>query len=381
MATFEERMELRTDLLSGKVPKRMPVYVNFSMEAACEFAGLDVVRAHYEPEVMEKAYDTLCGAVFSDSLPVGNLRHAASYQILGAKNWVMASNGSMQHPEIESMYADEYDEYIKDPYGFLMNVLFPRICTSLDTDPANRAVVMAKAYAAYNQALANQGAIIGKLFKKYGYAPGIMSGNLIQAPFDFVSDQLRGFKGINMDLRRCPDKVEAAVNATLPLMMKQATLSRVKPGSIDFIPLHLAPYMNMEQFEKYYWPTLYKMVCDLDKLGIACHLFAEEDFTRFSSHLSDLPESSIIMFEYGDAKHLKETVGKKHLIGGFFDPTITLTRSKEDCLDEVKRLCDILGPGGRACFRFDKGVMSTKSIDMSKLQACLEWVRDNTDYR
>lgn len=382
MSTFEERMEIRTDLLSGKVPKRVPIYVNFQLDAACELAGIDLIRAHYDPELMEKAYSKLCDTFFADSLPVLNLRFAPAYQALGSKNWVMGSKGSMQHPEIEPMRADEYDDYTKDPYGYMMTEILPRICAALDTDPAGKAIALAKAYQQYNRAAASQGAIIGKLVQKHQYGPGLITGNLLAAPFDFIADQLRGFKAITMDLRRCPDKVEAAVNATLPLMMKQATLSKVKPGSsINFIPLHLAPYINMNQFEKYYWPTLYKMVCDLDKMGIPCLLFAEENWTRFADHLAQLPESSIIIFEYGDPAEMKEKVGKNHVICGFFDPTVTLTKSKEECLDYVKRLCDTCGPGGRFCFRFDKGVISIKGVNVSRLAACLEWVRDNTDYR
>ena len=383
MATYEERLEIRADLLSGKVPKRVPIYVNFQMDAACELAGVDLIKAHYDPALMEKAYIKLCDTFFADSMPVANMRFAPAYQALGSKNWVMSSKGNMQHPEIEPMQAEEYDDYTKDPYGYMMTAILPRICSALDTDdPVANAITLTKAYKHYNKASAEQGAVIGKLVQKHGYTPGMNTGNLLAAPFDFIADQLRGFKAITMDLRRCPDKVEAAVNATLPLMMKQATLpTRVKSGSIDFIPLHLAPFINMKQFEKFYWPSLFKMVCDLDKLGIACLLFAEDDWTRYAEHLAQLPESSIMQFEYGDPAEMKAKVGKNHVICGFFDPTITLTKSKEECLDITKRLCDTCGPGGRFSFRFNKGVISMKSVDVPKLQACLEWVRDNTDYR
>ena len=40
------------------------------------------------------------------------------------------------------------------------------------------------------------------------------------APFDFIADLLRSFTGMMMDIRRVPDKVEAACEAILPLMVK-----------------------------------------------------------------------------------------------------------------------------------------------------------------
>jgi hypothetical protein len=163
-------------------------------------------------------------------------------------------------------------------------------------------------------------------------------------------------------------------------MLKRALGGAKIPGKINFIPLHLAPFIKLSDFEKYFWPTLEELVVEMDKAGIACSLFAEEDWTRYAEYLARLPKSSIIWFEYGDYKKLKETVGKNHLIGGFYDPTITLTKSKEDCIDEVKRLIDVCAPGGNYYFTFDKGVLDIKSVNVPKLQAVLEWVATNTNY-
>jgi len=379
--TLEDRLEIRNDLIAGKVPKRMPIYVNFQLDAAVGLAGVDPVKVHYEPELMEKAYAKLCDTFFADAMPVVNMRFAPAYQALGSTNWVMGSTGSMQHPEVASMQPEEYEAYTANPYEYMMETLMPRLCSALDTDPVNRSINLAKGYAAYNRAVAEQGAVIGKLVQKHGYGPGIITGTMWTAPFDFVADQLRGFKGITMDIRRCPSKVKAAVEASVPLLMKQATLARNKPGCYTFIPLHLAPFINMKQFEELFWPTFQKMIWDLHEMGIYCCLFAEEDWTRFADHLAGLPKSSIILCEYGDPVVFKEKVAKDRPVGGFFDPTMTLVKSKEDCLDEVKRLCDILGPGGNAYFRWNKGIIDIKSINVDKLQAVLEWVRDNTDYR
>jgi hypothetical protein len=84
--------------------------------------------------------------------------------------------------------------------------------------------------------------------------------------------------------------------------------------------------------------------------------------------------------EQGDPKVFAETVGKDHTFGGFYDPTISLIRSKEACIDEVKRLLDITMKTGKYYFCFDKGVIDIKSIDVPKIQAVLEWVIENGKY-
>lgn len=379
MTLLEERTKMREDLLCGKVPKRIPVFVALGFEAACPLADVELIKAHYDMGLVEKAYTKACEAIYSDSFPCGNLRMPAVYQQLGAQNWVLGSRGVVQHPEIETMRADEYDALINDPYGFIVETLLPRVCTAL-RDPVAGPINMAKAYATYNQMLMAQGPIIGKLKQQYEYVPGITTGAIIEAPFDFIADQLRGFKGINMDVRRQPEKVKAACEAVLPLMIKRGAPNPMRPGVCNFVPLHLAPFISDKTFADLYWPTFEKLLVELDKKGVACYIYAEGDFTRYADYLARLPESTVISFEDGDYKLLKKVVGKNHVISGFIDPTITLTRSKEACIDEVKRHVDVLGDGGRYWFSFDKGLMDLGSFDLPKVAAMLEWVRDNTNY-
>jgi hypothetical protein len=84
--------------------------------------------------------------------------------------------------------------------------------------------------------------------------------------------------------------------------------------------------------------------------------------------------------ENGDPKRFAETVGKDHVFGGFYDPTVTLSRSREECIDNAKRLLDICMKSDHYYFCFDRNVMDIKSVDVPKLQAVLEWVRENGNY-
>lgn len=375
-----ERAAIRADVLGGKIPKRVPVYGNFMLEAACGLAGIDLIEAHYDFGKMEKAYEAVCDQFYADHFPIRNSRFPAIYQLLGARNWVLSSTGAVQHPEIATMEPEEYDELIAGPYTLIVEKLMPRACAALDADPLNNALTLARAASAHTRITGQYGAMLGRLRDKYGYGGNFFNAQLIAAPFDFIADQLRGFKGITMDIRRMPDKVKAACEAVLPMMLELGTPTKPGEDIIDFVPLHLAPYINMQKFEELYWPTFLQMVQELDKRGVACSLYAEQDWTRFAEYLAQMPQSTNIVFENGDYAHIKKTVGKNHTIGGFYDPTITLSRSKEDCIDEAKRLLDTCMEGGRFFFTFDRSVMDIKSIDAGKLQAVLEWVRDNGTY-
>jgi hypothetical protein len=286
----------------------------------------------------------------------------------------------MQHPEIEIMQADDYDEFITAPYKTIIEKFLPRVCTALDTDPVNRGLNLAAAFGAYENVNMSQLGLFIKMCQKYGYPPGLITHQLLLAPFDFLSDQLRGFKGINMDVRRCPDKVKAAVEAITPLMIKLATPPVIGPGLIAFMPLHLAPFLGKKAFEELYWPTFEKTIVELDKKGIACFICAEQDWTRYCEYLERLPKSTIIYVETGDPRRFTETVGRDHIFGGFYDPTMTLVRTKQECIDEAKKLFDTCMKSDHFYFTFDKVVIDSKSVDVPKLQAVLEWVRDNGKY-
>jgi len=376
----KERLEVRADYLAGKKPKRVYVAPMFTLEAACGYAGINLMKAHFDKELEFQAFDKICADFPSDALPVLHIRHASVYHALGAKNWIPGSDGTIQHPEIETMKVEDYDEFIKAPFKTIIEKFLPRVCTALDKDPCTAAVNLATAFGDYLKVKGMTYGNYGKLAVKYGYGPGFITHQLIQAPFDFLSDQLRGFKAINMDIRRIPDKVKAAVEAITPLIIKMATPTTPRPGLISFIPLHLGPYINEKAFHELFWPTLEKVVVELDKLGVGSTLFVENDYTRYVDTLAKLPKSSIMWIEAGDPKRFTETVGKEHIFGGFFDPTITLGRSKEECIDEAKRLLDITMKSGKFYFCFDRGILDIKSVNVSKLQAVMQWVCENAKY-
>jgi hypothetical protein len=384
MSTVEEkqkeRMEIRNAYLTGQKPKRVFMTPGFSWDAAVNFAGIDKKKAHYDMSLTEQALEKLCATFPSDAMMGGNLRFALVYQMLGARNFIMGSNGTVQHPEIHTMEEDEYDEFIKAPYKTIIEKFLPRACTALGKDPVSSGLTLAAAYGAIKNVRAAQAAVAGKVAAKYGYVPPFANNQQIQAPFDFLADQLRGFTRINMDVRRIPAKVKAAVDVITPIMIKMAIPPVMRPGLISFIPLHLGSFLNRKAFEELFWPSFEELVVKLDQMGIACSIFVEHDWTRYASYLEKLPKSTIMYMEASDPKVFADTVGKNHIMGGFYDPTISLTRSKEECIDEAKRLLDICMKTGKYYFSFDKSVLDMKSIDVSKIQAVLEWVYENGKY-
>jgi len=122
------------------------------------------------------------------------------------------------------------------------------------------------------------------------------------------------------------------------------------------------------------------MILFMDRQGVAVNVFAEGDWSRYYEHMSRLPVTTSFQMEEGDWAAIKKSFGREHVFGGLYDPTITLTRTKEECIDEAKRLFEICGEGGRFYFCFNRNVMDINSIDSSKLRAVLDWIHTKAVY-
>jgi hypothetical protein len=51
----KERAQARSDLLAGKKPKRLFIAPNFTMEAACGLANVNLIEAHYNAVCVNNA--------------------------------------------------------------------------------------------------------------------------------------------------------------------------------------------------------------------------------------------------------------------------------------------------------------------------------------
>lgn len=378
IALAQERTQLFTDVLGGNVPKRVPIYAFFQNEFAIQYAKRDLTESQWNPEEFEETTEKVCQDFISDNFPVVAVRYPSIYKLLGSRNWEQGSNGFLQHPEIEGLTAEEYDDFIASPLDCVVEKVLPRLYSELDKP--SKAFALAKAFKAYSDEFGNQGMVAAKLREKYGYADADFFAGICEAPLDFVADQLRGFKGISIDIRRMPDKVEAAANAVTPWMIKMGIQPFPGKNSATFIPLHMAPYMREKDFAKLYWPGFKKQVDALAELGQRAHIYCEQDWMRYLDYLAEMPKNTIMTFEDGDPKLAKEKLGGKQIISGFYPLSLLKTGTKQQCIDKAKELIDILAPGGGYIFGLDKVLITVDSINVENLQAVLEYVAANSNY-
>jgi hypothetical protein len=386
----ESRRQETKDIYSGVIPKRVPIHLSPAFEACASYAiAQGVVKdknlrnIYWEPDLWYDIFDRMNNDFYSDiPVGVGAIRLPILYQILDAKAINMSKTGVMQHPEVYSLEVEEYDEFIKDPFLFMSETMMPRIYPALDTTPGRRAMKLAQAVKANYDHMAKIGQIMGKIAEKYGFPPAAMGRST--APFDFLADFLRSFTGISKDVRRCPEKVLAACDALIPLMLREGlgtNPAALPPHYRISIPLHMGSFLNDKQFEKFWWPSFKVLMDKLVEYGHGVDLFVEDDWMRYMDHMKTFEGVVKMQFEYGDPKLVKEKLaGTKHVITGFYPISMLQYGTKQQVIDKAKEQIDILAPGGGYIFGFDKGLFSLEEPIASNLRALVEFVREYAVY-
>ena len=374
--TPEERYQIKKDLMDNKIPERVFVNLSLGIGVLADYAGLDRKEVLWHPELITDTVKEMCTKFTSDVQPWGgNVLQPSVYQAMGAINIQMGDSGFMQHPNTHALEAEDWDAFIEDPLACILERGFPRIYKSLDykADPVRSQFTLAQMFMATadNGTASIPRAEIQKLREEYGWYQGYL-GNPAEncsgyTTFDLMTDQLRSFSRILTDLRRMPQKILDALEAFYPLSYKLSLPGKQSPYSSCGHALHMGTFMNMKDFEKFYWPYWKRENEDHAAAGIRTSAFCEDDWMRYLDFLQDLPAQSQLQFEYGDPKTVKERLGKRHILSGFFPITSLKSLKKEELIDKVREFLDIMMPGGNFEFKFDKSAILFADIDLDNL--------------
>ena len=377
---YEERKENRHNVLDGIVPKRVPINLSIGAFAIAEYAGVDPRLAYWDPQILEEKAFELAERIPTDTCIMGrSVLSPTKYQALGSESIKMASNGFMQHPNTHMMEPEEYDEFIEDPYAFIVEKATPRVNRAIDPafNPGRAAYAFMQADMISKSAGAPASATIKRLNEKYGYFSDPPVGGGGYAPMDILSDQLRSFSGMLTDIRRCRDKVAAAVEAVSPLNYfasapgNPAVYTRYAYG---FYPLHMATFMRIKDFEELWWPAFKRQWDGLASEGYRCGGFLEDNWNKLLDYLQDLPVGTVFTFEYTDPKALKDKLGNKMVLASGFPIKYLSQYTVEQAVDKTKEFLDIMAVDGGYMFGLDKSILCAADCKLENLEAVAKTV-------
>ena len=374
---YQQKLGRIENAVHLKKPDRVPVILEYGYFVA-RYAGITYQDLIYDRAKCTAAYrkavvDFEPDAFHCIPFDSGPAMEAIDSLTVKWPGHGVGCNQSHQYVEGEFMLAEEYDAFLEDPTGFLLRSYLPRICGTLGSfrdfpdmlslmGPARGIIspivaapeFMAACRAVYRTAGAGiEWNTVWRDFVQEIESAGNPAITLVgfgQAPFDFFSDHLRGMRGIMLDMYRQPDKLLAAMDKVLPIILRKIeTLAATNENKLVFMGPHRGSdgFMSLRQFEKFYWPGLKATILALIEAGFTPYVFWEGDYTSRLSYLLEIPPGKIICrLDRTDIYKAKEALGGHHCIAGGMLPSLLQTGSVQQVKDECLKLIETIGSDG-----------------------------------
>ena len=381
---FDERVKRIMDAFACRKPDRIPVFTNYGP------FGHERLGITREEQMMDVAKSLECHFqstlyfepdMAGDAMPLGSVLDPLGFKQMKWAGHGLPENSGWQWVEMECMKPEEYDELIYDPSDFIVRKYWPRAYGKLAALSMMPPLREAQGYFAAPFAFMTFGTPDGQAaldalkdagkaalqtvmglighaqrLKAAGYPT--MAGGGTLPPFDLVGDFLRGRKGIMLDMYRRPEKLIQAAEKMLPMAVEQGIRGAKMSGNpIVFIAIHggVEGFMSVEQYKRFYWPTLRELMVRLIDAGCNPFILVEGGSTSRLEMMADVPPGKICYwFEHVDLVKAKEILAGKACMAGNVPLTTLTTGTPDDVRAYCKMLIDtvgkdggfIMGPGG-----------------------------------
>lgn len=374
----DQRLKRVFDAVALKEPDRVPIAPVIQAFPLYNY-GLTVADAMYDYKKMEvvldKFYtdyqpDLAWDPVFFYPAKMFEILDIQWFRWPGGK-FGMDPNTMYQYIEKENMFPEEYDELIHDPTHFMMSKFLPRSYGSLKGLEKIRlrgslwmnifdAVLPFSFPDVQNslKALMEAGEEVNKWYQFIDYYDRKLNkmgfpvawGSFGFAPFDMLGDTLRGTVPILEDLYDYPEKILEVVDKFTTIAIESAVASCKATGRpFVWIWLHkgVDQFMSVEQYKKFYWPSLQKYLIGLVDAGLTPIAYCEGSYNNRLDILRDVPKGKIIYnFETVDMFNAKKVLGDAACIAGNVPNSMLAFGTPQEVEEYCKKLIDVCGQGG-----------------------------------
>ena len=290
----------------------------------------------------------------------------------------IGDNSLQQFIEFPILLDDEFDEFFEDRTKWTVHKSLPRssdLLKPLESFQLGRGVTGLAAavskpemremiqtlwkindgYAEYYK----KRAAISREIEEAGY-PILRSGTMAAVPFDHYSDFLRGTLLSLADLYENPDEVRRFIDATFEQTIAAIKASKGKDdGKQVFMALHkgMDGFMSDEHYREYYWSHLQQIICAIIEADKVPYIYTEGKYNSRLDCLKEVPPGKVLYhFEQVDMAEAKRKLGGIACISGGFPPYLLNYGTKQQVIDECKRLIDDCAPGGGFIFETAYGL-------------------------
>ena len=409
-AKFDAKWKRIRDAVALKEPDMVPITPSPAIYPFLH-AGYTMTEVIYD-ETMEKAsnamfkylndFDPDNGTTLGNYVAEGKLMELQSPTNMawsGMPGNPIGDNSIQQYIEFPILLDDEFDEYFNDYVTWRVHKELPRNSNLLKplenfhlgfgtvglanavSRPEMKEMIktlweIADGYKVLNA----KKAAFNKQMEEMGY-PIIRAAMGAGVPFDGYSDFLRGTLLSLADLYTNPDEVRRYIDSTFEQTIAGIKASKGRDdGKLVFMALHkgMDGFMSDEHYREYYWSHLQKIIEAIIEADKIPYIFTEGKYNSRLDCLTEVPVGKVFYhFEEVDMALAESKLGKIACIGGGFSPYLLNYGTKEQVVDECKRLLDICAPGGGFIFETAYGMDYAKD---ENVEAMFETVRTYGKY-
>jgi hypothetical protein len=374
---YQERALRFVNAYRVEKPDRVPVSLPVDNWPAY-LAGMDLITVINDYDKARQAWKEFYNNFETDlAVSPGMALPAKVYALLDYKLYSWPGHGlppnasSIQFVEGEYMKEDEYDLLIHDPSDFWMRTYIPRVFGAFEPwkylNPFTSIIeVPAAWFMPYTrpdlQAAAQRLIDIGKEltvwskmtgeFQQWAQESGhpVPRTTLCKAPFDTIGDTLRGTRGIIRDMFKRPEQLLEAIDVVTDFTIRQTIAAANATQAITAsFPLHKGAdgFMSPKQFERFYWPSLRKVINALVEEGIRPELFAEGSYDSRLESVNEFPKGAVgWLFDKTDMAKAKSILGKRCCISGNVPSSLMVTGNPKEVKDYCRKLIEVCAPDG-----------------------------------
>jgi len=383
---YAERLKRYVTAMRNEKPDRVPIRP-FAAEFVAKYAGYTCQEVTQD---YDKAFAAVrkCAADFEWDAVVGNMVWvwAGLTQAIGLKYYAIPGTDIpsdvgfqyLEPPEDQAfMKADEYDQFIEDPTGFLFNVWLPRVSADVsamgqETSYRNNLSFL-KGGMAMLSYFTGFGQQVARLRSESGTVHAI--SGIFKAPFDILADKLRGYVGLSLDLFERPEKVLAACEALMGHLLHIA-LSGADPEKNVPIAFWMhrgcVPFVSPEQFDKFYWPTLKPIIEEIWSVDIKVLFYAEGNWNAHLNSFAELPDRSIVYHvDQADIFEVHKAIGHKFCISGGIPNFLLSYGTPDQVRDYCRKVIDGVARDGG--YIMDASAIMQNDTSVENIKAMTEF--------
>jgi len=386
---YAQRLKRYVTAMRNEKPDMIPIRP-FVAEFTAKYAGYTCQEVTHD---FEKAFIAArkCAADFDWDAVVANMVYVWTglTQAIGLKYYAVpgidiSPDTGFQYlepPEDRAfMKPDEYDQLIEDPTGFLFNVWLPRVSSDVSAMGQPTSYRNNLSFLKGGMAMLSYFNGFGKQIELLRTQSGTVSAiaGILKAPFDIIADKLRGYLGLLTDLFERPAKVLAACEAMMPHLLHVA-LSGADPDKNVPIGFWMhrgcVPFVSMEHFNKFYWPTLKPIIEELWARGHQVLFYAEGNWNAHLKSFAELPEKSIVYHvDQADIFEVHKVLGDKFCISGGIPNFLLSYGTPQEVRDYCKKVIDGVARDGG--YIMDASAIMQDDTKVENVRAMTELTRE-----